>query len=88
MQYCEAHTDTPGRTKGIYDQVYESERPGLFFKATPPSNPQATMFEPPRRGPHADDFEPPKSHEDSTGMFVNSRRYARASSFSRSAVRS
>src|SRR5438034_542328 len=34
MQYYEAHTDEGGRTKGIYDHVYESERPELFFKAT------------------------------------------------------
>src|SRR2546427_427226 len=34
MQYYEAHTDEGGRTKGIYDHVYESERPDLFFKAT------------------------------------------------------
>ena len=34
MQYYEAHTGQGGRTKGIYDYVYESERPELFFKAT------------------------------------------------------
>src|SRR6266542_3111433 len=34
MQYYEAHTETGGRTRGIYDHVYESERPELFFKAT------------------------------------------------------
>jgi 2-dehydro-3-deoxy-D-arabinonate dehydratase len=34
MQYYEAHTGEGGRTKGIYDHVYESERPELFFKAT------------------------------------------------------
>ena len=34
MQYYEAHTGEHGRTKGIYDYVYESERPELFFKAT------------------------------------------------------
>ncbi|MBI2161109.1 MAG: fumarylacetoacetate hydrolase family protein [Candidatus Rokubacteria bacterium] len=34
MQYYEAHTGEAGRTKGIYDYVYESERPELFFKAT------------------------------------------------------
>jgi len=34
MQYYEAHTGEGGRTKGIYDYVYESERPELFFKAT------------------------------------------------------
>jgi 2-dehydro-3-deoxy-D-arabinonate dehydratase len=34
MQYYEAHTGERGRTKGIYDYVYESERPELFFKAT------------------------------------------------------
>jgi 2-dehydro-3-deoxy-D-arabinonate dehydratase len=34
MQYYEAHTSEGGRTKGIYDHVYESERPELFFKAT------------------------------------------------------
>lgn len=33
-QYYEAHTGESGRTKGIYDHVYESERPELFFKAT------------------------------------------------------
>ena len=32
-EYYEAH-GTGGRTKGIYDLVYESERPELFFKAT------------------------------------------------------
>ena len=32
--YYEAHTGEGGRTKGIYDFVYESERPELFFKAT------------------------------------------------------
>jgi 2-dehydro-3-deoxy-D-arabinonate dehydratase len=34
MQYYEAHSSEGGRTKGIYDHVYESERPELFFKAT------------------------------------------------------
>jgi 2-dehydro-3-deoxy-D-arabinonate dehydratase len=34
MQYYEAHTGEGGRTRGIYDYVYESERPELFFKAT------------------------------------------------------
>jgi 2-dehydro-3-deoxy-D-arabinonate dehydratase len=33
-EYYEAHTGAGGRTKGIYDAVYESERPELFFKAT------------------------------------------------------
>jgi 2-dehydro-3-deoxy-D-arabinonate dehydratase len=33
-EYYEAHTGQGGRTKGIYDFVYESERPELFFKAT------------------------------------------------------
>src|SRR6266850_5866153 len=33
-EYYEAHTGDGGRTKGIYDYVYESERPELFFKAT------------------------------------------------------
>jgi 2-dehydro-3-deoxy-D-arabinonate dehydratase len=33
-EYYEAHTGEGGRTKGIYDFVYESERPELFFKAT------------------------------------------------------
>jgi 2-dehydro-3-deoxy-D-arabinonate dehydratase len=33
-EYYEAHTGAGGRTKGIYDFVYESERPELFFKAT------------------------------------------------------
>jgi 2-dehydro-3-deoxy-D-arabinonate dehydratase len=33
-EYYEAHTGEGGRTKGIYDAVYESERPELFFKAT------------------------------------------------------
>ena len=33
-EYYEAHTDAGGRTKGIYDYVYEAERPELFFKAT------------------------------------------------------
>jgi 2-dehydro-3-deoxy-D-arabinonate dehydratase len=33
MQYYEAHTGG-GRTRGIYDHVYESKRPELFFKAT------------------------------------------------------
>src|ERR671922_26494 len=33
-EYYEAHTSEGGRTKGIYDHVYESERPELFFKAT------------------------------------------------------
>ena len=33
-EYYEAHTEHSGRTKGIYDFVYESERPELFFKAT------------------------------------------------------
>lgn len=35
MQYYEAHTGDTGRTRGIYDHVYEAERPELFFKATP-----------------------------------------------------
>jgi 2-dehydro-3-deoxy-D-arabinonate dehydratase len=34
MQYYEAHSGEEGRTKGIYDYVYESRRPELFFKAT------------------------------------------------------
>lgn len=34
MQYYEAHTGEGGRTRGIYDYVYEAERPELFFKAT------------------------------------------------------
>jgi len=34
MQYYEAHSGEAGRTKGIYDYVYESKRPELFFKAT------------------------------------------------------
>ena len=34
MQYYEAHTGDAGRTRGIYDYVYEAERPELFFKAT------------------------------------------------------
>jgi 2-dehydro-3-deoxy-D-arabinonate dehydratase len=33
-EYYEAHTGEGGRTKGIYDFVYDSERPELFFKAT------------------------------------------------------
>ncbi|HET8576869.1 MAG TPA: fumarylacetoacetate hydrolase family protein [Methylomirabilota bacterium] len=33
-EYYEAHTGEGGRTKGIYDFVYESDRPELFFKAT------------------------------------------------------
>ena len=34
-EYYEAHNEQhSGRTKGIYDFVYESERPELFFKAT------------------------------------------------------
>jgi 2-dehydro-3-deoxy-D-arabinonate dehydratase len=33
-EYYEAHTGEGGRTKGIYDYVYEAKRPGLFFKAT------------------------------------------------------
>jgi 2-dehydro-3-deoxy-D-arabinonate dehydratase len=33
-EYYEAHTGEGGRTKGIYDFVYEAERPELFFKAT------------------------------------------------------
>jgi 2-dehydro-3-deoxy-D-arabinonate dehydratase len=33
-EYYEAHTGEGGRTRGIYDFVYESERPELFFKAT------------------------------------------------------
>ena len=33
-EYYEAHTGEGGRIKGIYDFVYESERPELFFKAT------------------------------------------------------
>src|SRR5512145_3540621 len=31
MQYYEAHTGDTGRTRGIYDYVYEAERPELFF---------------------------------------------------------
>lgn len=34
MQYYEAHTGEAGRTRGIYDYVYEAERPELFFKAS------------------------------------------------------
>jgi 2-dehydro-3-deoxy-D-arabinonate dehydratase len=34
MDYYEAHTGEGGRTKGIYDYVYESKRPELFFKGT------------------------------------------------------
>jgi 2-dehydro-3-deoxy-D-arabinonate dehydratase len=33
-EYYEAHTGEGGRTKGIYDYVYEADRPELFFKAT------------------------------------------------------
>lgn len=33
-EYYEAHSGEAGRTKGIYDYVYEAERPELFFKAT------------------------------------------------------
>ena len=33
-EYYEAHTGAGGRTKGIYDYVYEAKRPELFFKAT------------------------------------------------------
>src|SRR6185436_4223246 len=33
-EYYEAHTGDGGRTKGIYDYVYEAKRPELFFKAT------------------------------------------------------
>src|SRR3972149_1893503 len=33
-EYYEAHTGEGGRTRGIYDYVYEAERPELFFKAT------------------------------------------------------
>lgn len=33
-EYYEAHTGEDGRTKGIYDHVYGSDRPELFFKAT------------------------------------------------------
>jgi 2-dehydro-3-deoxy-D-arabinonate dehydratase len=33
-EYYEAHTGESGRTKGIYDFVYESDRPELFFKTT------------------------------------------------------
>ncbi len=33
-EYYEAHTGEDGRTKGIYDYVYEAKRPELFFKAT------------------------------------------------------
>jgi 2-dehydro-3-deoxy-D-arabinonate dehydratase len=33
-EYYEEHTGEGGRTKGIYDYVYESKRPELFFKAT------------------------------------------------------
>jgi 2-dehydro-3-deoxy-D-arabinonate dehydratase len=33
-EYYEAHTGEGGRVKGIYDFVYDSERPELFFKAT------------------------------------------------------
>lgn len=32
--YAEHETGQPGRARGIYDHVYESERPELFFKAT------------------------------------------------------
>ena len=35
-EYYEAHTGEGGRTKGIYDYVYEAKRPELFFKATAP----------------------------------------------------
>lgn len=31
-EYYEAHTGEAGRTRGIYDYVYEAERPELFFK--------------------------------------------------------
>jgi 2-dehydro-3-deoxy-D-arabinonate dehydratase len=34
MQYYESHTGEAGRTRGIYDYVYESKRPELFFKGT------------------------------------------------------
>ncbi len=34
MQYYEEHTGESGRTRGIYDYVYEAKRPELFFKAT------------------------------------------------------
>jgi 2-dehydro-3-deoxy-D-arabinonate dehydratase len=33
-EYYEAHTGESGRTRGIYDAVYEAKRPELFFKAT------------------------------------------------------
>jgi 2-dehydro-3-deoxy-D-arabinonate dehydratase len=33
-EYYEAHGTEAGRTKGIYDYVYEAKRPELFFKAT------------------------------------------------------
>jgi len=33
-EYYEAHTGEGGRTRGIYDYVYEAKRPELFFKAT------------------------------------------------------
>lgn len=33
-EYYETHTGEDGRTKGLYDHVYEAERPELFFKAT------------------------------------------------------
>jgi 2-dehydro-3-deoxy-D-arabinonate dehydratase len=33
-EYYEAHSGDGGRTKGIYDYVYEAKRPELFFKAT------------------------------------------------------
>lgn len=33
-EYYEAHGTEAGRTKGIYDYVYDAKRPELFFKAT------------------------------------------------------
>ena len=33
-EYYETHGTEAGRTKGIYDYVYEAKRPELFFKAT------------------------------------------------------
>jgi len=33
-EYYEQHTHESGRTKGIYDYVYDAKRPELFFKAT------------------------------------------------------
>lgn len=34
MQFYHEHTSHPERPKGIYDYIYESARPELFFKAT------------------------------------------------------